>query len=57
MFVLYQSRRENKEMKKVFGVFKETVLWVLGFDGKKRRWAVDNGLCDFSGQGRDKYGK
>ena len=47
-------------MKKFFGVigaFFETVLWVLGFDGKKRRKAVDDGLCDFSGQGRDKYGK
>lgn len=27
--------------------------WLRNF----RRWAVDNGLCDFSGQGRDKYGK
>ena len=44
-------------MKKVFGIIKETVLWVLGFDGKKRRWAVDNDICDFSGQGRDKYGR
>ena len=22
-----------------------------------RRWAVAAGLCDFSGQGRDKYGR
>ena len=44
-------------MKKIFGVFKETVLWILGFDGKKRRESVDMGLCDFSGQGRDKYGR
>ena len=44
-------------MKKVFGVIKETVLWILSFDGEKRWLAVDNGLCDFGGQGRDKYGK
>lgn len=44
-------------MKKVFGAIWETVLWVLGFDGKKRRESVDDGICDFSGQGRNKYGK
>lgn len=44
-------------MKNAFGVIKETVLWFLCFDGKKRSEAVDNGLCDFSGQGKDKYGK
>lgn len=40
-------------MKKIFGVIKETILWVLCFDGAKRKWAVDNGLCDFSGQGKE----
>lgn len=30
---------------------------LLGGDCKARRNAVDLGLCDFSGQGRDKYGK
>lgn len=44
-------------MKKVLGAIFETVLWVLGFDGKKRQWAVDNGYCYFGGQGRDKYGR
>ena len=44
-------------MKQIFGVIVETVLWVLGLDGKKRQWAVENGLCDFSGQGRNEYGK
>lgn len=29
----------------------------LGSDCEVRRNAVDLGLCDFSGQGRDKYGK
>lgn len=35
-------------LKRVWKFFKEL------FD---RSWAVENGLCDFSGQGRDKYGK
>ena len=43
-------------MKKILGAILETVLWILGFDGKKRRESVDMGYCDFSGQGRDKYG-
>lgn len=30
---------------------------LLGGDCKARQNAVDLGLCDFSGQGRDKYGK
>lgn len=33
------------------------ILFILGFDCKTRRDAVDEGLCDFGGQGRDKYGK
>ena len=41
-----------KCLKKIFDV----ILFVLGFDGKIRRESVDAGLCDFSGQGRDKYG-
>lgn len=32
-------------------------LFLLGFDCELRRKAVDEGLLDFSGQGRDKYGK
>lgn len=44
-------------MKNVLGVIWETVLWVLGFDGKKRQETVDDGICDFSGQGRNIYGK
>ena len=43
-------------MKKVFKAILETVLFVLGFDGEIRRQSVNDGICDFSGQGRDKYG-
>lgn len=32
---------------------KKLINWLRNF----RRLAVDKGLCDFSGQGRDKYGK
>ena len=27
------------------------------FDGTARREAVDAGICDYSGQGRNKYGR
>ena len=37
------------------GVF-EFFAFILGFDCQTRRDAVDAGICDFSGQGRDKYG-
>ena len=33
------------------------LMFILGLDCDMRRKAVDEGLCDFSGQGRDKYGK
>ena len=29
----------------------------LGFDSEERRHLVDEGLLDFGGQGRNKYGK
>lgn len=32
-------------------------LFLLGFDCELRREMVDAGLLDFSGQGRNKYGK
>jgi hypothetical protein len=38
-------------MKKFFAFIKSL------FDGTAKREAVDLGLCDFSGEGRDKYGK
>ena len=44
-------------MVKFFRSAFDFILFVLGFDCKARRDAVDTGLCDFSGQGRDKFGK
>ena len=38
-------------MKKFFAFIKSL------FDGTAKREAVDLGLCDFSGEGRNKYGK
>ena len=40
-------------MKKLLDV----LMFILGLDCDMRREAVDEGLCDFSGQGRNKYGK
>ena len=37
--------------------FLDLIMFVLGFNCKERRKSVDDGICDFSGQGRDKYGK
>lgn len=39
-----------KHLKKFF----ETVLLILGYDCQARRDAVDEGLLDFGGQGRNK---
>lgn len=38
-------------MKKILAFIKSL------FDGTAKREAVDLGLCNFSGQGRDKYGR
>ena len=35
----------------------EWVLFILAGTGEIAREAVNEGLCDFSGQGRNKYGK
>lgn len=44
-------------MKKFLKSVVEFLALVLGCDCKSRRDAVDAGICDFSGQGRNKYGK
>ena len=44
-------------MKKFLLKCLDVLMFVLGLDCDMRRKAVDEGLCDFSGQGRDKYGK
>ena len=33
------------------------LAFILGADCEARRKAVDDGICDFGGQGRNKYGK
>lgn len=43
-------------MKKVFKKIYEVIALLLGADCATRREAVDNGICDFGGQGRDNYG-
>ena len=43
-------------MKKALRAIKEVVLFVLGYDGNIRRHSVNDGICSFEGQGRDKYG-
>ena len=44
-------------MKKVFKKIFDVIAFLLGADSECRRNAVDNGLCDFGGQGKDRYGK
>lgn len=46
-----------KHAKKILNAITNAALLLLGFDCKARREAVDAGLLDLSGQGRDKYGK
>ena len=43
-------RSKGKEMKKI-------LKWLLSIFTGKSDEAVDAGICDFSGQGRDKYGR
>ena len=49
--------QEGYAMKKFLRGVVEFLALVLGCDCKSRRDAVDAGICDFSGQGRNKYGK
>lgn len=44
-------------MKKAIKKFFEEIAYILGFGGETRRQTVDDGICDFGGQGRDKYGR
>lgn len=44
-------------MKKVVRKILDLILFVFGYDCDTRRKSVDDGLCDFSGQGKDRYGK
>lgn len=44
-------------MKKVLKAIFEFIALLIGADCDTRRQAVDDGICDFSGQGKDRYGK
>lgn len=44
-------------MKRIFKAIIGAFLLLMGVDCKLRREAVDEGICDFSGQGKDRYGK
>jgi hypothetical protein len=44
-------------MKKFFKAVFEFFAFLMGADSDGRRKSVDDGICDFSGQGRDRYGK
>lgn len=44
-------------MKKVLKAIFEFFALLIGADCDSRRQAVDDGICDFSGQGRDEYGR
>lgn len=41
----------------ILNAIKDGTLLLFCFDCKARREAAEAGLLDFSGQGRDKYGK
>lgn len=43
----------KKAVRKIIDVF----VFLFGIRSKTRDNAVDEGLCDFSGQGKDKYGR
>lgn len=44
-------------MKKVVRKIFDLLLLVLGLESASRTKAVDDGICDLSGQGKDRYGK
>ncbi len=43
-------------MKRFFGFFFNLIATLVGADCDWRREAVDAGILDLSGQGRDRYG-
>ena len=49
-------------MKKIISILKkigDVILFCVGIGSKTEtgKKSVDDGICDFSGQGRDKYGR
>ena len=43
--------------KKVIHTLGQAFCVLFGFDCEARRRAVDAGACDYSGEGKDKYGR
>lgn len=44
-------------MKKILKKVLDWLVFLFSGNGEIRKQAVDNGICDFGGQGRDKYGR
>lgn len=44
-------------MKKIFSFLFNLIATLVGADCDWRRESVSEGLCDFSGQGKDSYGR
>ena len=44
-------------MKNVLKAIAETIMFICGIKTDSRKEAANEGLCDYSGQGRDIYGK
>lgn len=55
--VMKKSTQKGFDMKKVFRALRNIFALLIGADCDWKREAVDNGLCDFSGEGRDKNGR
>lgn len=53
----HKSVRKEKDMKKAVKKIIDALVFLFGIGGKIRDDAVDDGSCNFSGQGRDKYGR
>lgn len=49
--------KKGFDMKKAVKKIIDVLVFLFGIGGKIREDAVDDGLCDHSGQGRDKYGR
>lgn len=48
--------KATKKIKATVKAIFEVILFIFGNGGEIRKNAVDNGICDFSGQGRNEYG-
>lgn len=51
-----KEKTERNMFSKLIHRFIDFVILLLTGKGNLAREAVDQGVCDFSGQGRDKYG-